>query len=136
MSESKSWVVVADASVLVDALSSKGAIADRARSALEGRRLAAPEHLRIETFHLIHSRLLGRKINSTIAVEAIKDLAAVPLELLPTQLILRRMWELRDNLSGYDAAYVAAAEYLGVPLVTFDRRLASVPGQRCEVVVP
>jgi predicted nucleic acid-binding protein len=46
------------------------------------------------------------------------------------------MWELRSNLSGYDAAYVAAAELLGVPLVCGDRRLASAPGLRCRVVVP
>ena len=46
------------------------------------------------------------------------------------------MWQLRDNLSGYDAAYVAAAELLGVPLVTGDRRLAAAPACSCVVVVP
>jgi predicted nucleic acid-binding protein len=45
------------------------------------------------------------------------------------------MWQLRDNLSGYDAAYVAVAELLAVPLVTADRRVAA-PGLRCHVVVP
>lgn len=50
--------------------------------------------------------------------------------------LLGRMWERRDNMSGYDAASVAAAEHLGVPLVTSDKRLASAPGLRCEVFVP
>ena len=50
--------------------------------------------------------------------------------------MLDRMWQLRDNLTGYDAAYVAAAELLGVTLVTGDRRLAAAPGLRCPVVVP
>ena len=55
---------------------------------------------------------------------------------MPTRLLLERMWELRDNLSGYDAAYVAAAEHLEAPLVTTDKRLAAAPGLRCEVRTP
>jgi len=55
---------------------------------------------------------------------------------MPTALLLGRMWELRDNLFGYDTAYVAAAEHLGVPLVTSDKRLAAAPGIRCEVRIP
>jgi predicted nucleic acid-binding protein len=47
--------------------------------------------------------------------------------------MLRRCWELRDNATVYDAAYVALAEHLGVTLVTADRRLTEAPGPRCEV---
>ena len=43
------------------------------------------------------------------------------------------MWELRGNLTAYDAAYVALAELLGAPLVTLDTRLARAPGTRCEI---
>lgn len=62
--------------------------------------------------------------------------SATALSSLTTAPLLDRMWELRANLSGYDAAYVAAAEHLGVCLVTTDRRLAAVPGPRCPISVP
>jgi predicted nucleic acid-binding protein len=96
----------------------------------------APEHLRIETFHVIRSRLLSHKLSSETAKEAVRDLANLPLDVLPSAILLRRMWELRNDLSGYDAVYVAAAEHLGAPLVTFDKRLAGAPGLRCEVRIP
>ncbi|WP_367180756.1 PIN domain-containing protein [uncultured Gordonia sp.] len=46
------------------------------------------------------------------------------------------MWELRSNLSGYDASYVAVAELANAPLITLDRRIGRAPGLRCEVKVP
>ena len=53
----------------------------------------------------------------------------------PHRLLAPRVWELRDNLSAYDASYVALAEALQIPLVTTDARLARAPGIRCEVEV-
>ena len=50
--------------------------------------------------------------------------------------LLPRVWALRDNLTAYDAAYVALAEALDCPLVTFDERIASAPGHGAEIVVP
>jgi predicted nucleic acid-binding protein len=55
---------------------------------------------------------------------------------LDTQQFVTRMWELRNDATGYDAAYVAAAERYGCPLVTTDRELAAVAGARCEMRVP
>ena len=117
-------------------MTSEGDIGDAARNALDGNRLAAPAHCRIEVFHTIRGRLLGGKITPNAADEAIRDLTVLLLENVPTMLLLGRMWELRDNLSGYDAAYVAAAEHLGAPLVTADKRLAAAPGIRCDVRLP
>jgi predicted nucleic acid-binding protein len=54
-------------------------------------------------------------------------------EIVPTAPLLGRMWQLRDNLTGYDAAYVAAAELYGCALVTADERLSHAPDLRCEV---
>jgi predicted nucleic acid-binding protein len=128
--------VVVDASVLIDALTTEDHVGDQAREALRGHRLAAPEHLRIEVLHAIRGRLLGGKITDDAAAGAVHDLAVIGLELVPTALLLERIWALRDNLSGFDAAYVAAAEHLGVPLVTSDKRLAAASGVRREVRMP
>jgi predicted nucleic acid-binding protein len=57
---------------------------------------------------------------------------SLPIAVYPTAALLRRVWELRDNVTAYDACYVALAEALRCPLVTADRRLAKAPGTRCE----
>jgi predicted nucleic acid-binding protein len=56
---------------------------------------------------------------------ALEDLADLGLRRYPHRRLLPRIWELRHNLTAYDAAYVALAEALGAPLVTRDRRLAA-----------
>jgi predicted nucleic acid-binding protein len=58
------------------------------------------------------------------------------VELWPYEALAARVWELRQNLTSYDGAYVAFAEAIDVPLVTFDRRLARASGIRCIVRVP
>jgi predicted nucleic acid-binding protein len=128
--------IVIDASVLADALCGSGPVADAARGALRERRWAAPEHLHVETFSVIRGRTLGRKLLPEAGARAVRRLAAVAVEAVPSVRLIDRMWQLRDNLSGYDAAYVAAAELLAVPLVTGDRRVAAAPGVRCRIVVP
>lgn len=128
--------IVVDASALVDALTFPGDAGDLVRDAIYGHRMAAPEQLMVETFHAIRGRVLGGKVTVADGEEAVRELARTAVETVPTALLLARIWKLRDNLSGYDAAYVAAAEHLGVPLVTADNRLAAAPGLRCEVRTP
>lgn len=129
-------LVVLDASVLADALCGSGLTADAARKAIRGRRWAAPEHLRVETFSVIRGRALGGKLSHEAGARAVRRLGGVVVRTLSCSPLLDRMWQLRDNMSGYDAAYVAAAELLAVPLVTGDRRVAAAPGLECVVVVP
>jgi predicted nucleic acid-binding protein len=66
---------------------------------------------------------------------ALADLAAAPLERASHQALLGRCWELRDNLTIYDATYVALAEALGVDLLTGDARLANTTGPLCRIEV-
>ena len=66
---------------------------------------------------------------------AVADLASLPLRRARHVNLLSRCWELRENLTPYDAAYVALAEALDVTLVTADRRMAQAPGPRCTVEV-
>ena len=76
------------------------------------------------------------KIDVETARRAVRRLTQAAITTVATAPLLDRVWELRANLSGYDAAYVAAAEHLGVCLVTTDRRLAAAPGPRCPISMP
>jgi predicted nucleic acid-binding protein len=67
------------------------------------------------------------------AVLALDDLAQIPIQRAPHTPLLRRCWELRDDLTIYNAAYVALAEVLQAALLTGDERLASASGPRCRI---
>jgi predicted nucleic acid-binding protein len=76
---------------------------------------------------------LARLIDDTAATLAIEDLADWPAERYGHRALLGRAWELRDNVRGWDAMYVALAEVLDAPLITLDARLARASGPRCEI---
>ena len=127
-------MIVIDASVLANALTDDGPIGARGRAELAGDlHWAAPEHLTVEIFSAIRGRYLGRRISEQRATDAMEAVAAMTIDILPTRPLLGRMWQLRDTLTGYDAAYVAAAELHGCALVTADERLSHAPGLRCEI---
>lgn len=76
-----------------------------------------------------------RAVGAGDGQRAIERWARIGLERFSVVGLLGRIWELRENLSGYDAAYVAVAEALGTPLLTADARLARAPGPRCPMLV-
>ncbi|GAB3767623.1 type II toxin-antitoxin system VapC family toxin [Microlunatus parietis] len=94
-----------------------------------------PEHWRTEVFNVIRGLWLGRKFDDAQAVRAAGTLARMVVAIAPTAPLLDRMWQLRSNLSGYDAAYVAAAEDHDATLVTADLRLAKTGLARCPIQV-
>jgi predicted nucleic acid-binding protein len=127
-------LIIVDASVLAAALADDGPLGDMSRTTLAlDPHWAAPGHLIVETFAALRGLHLGGKVGSERAMEALNALAASSIEVVSTAPLLTRMWQLRANVTGYDAAYVAAAEVLDCPLVTADSRLASADGIRCEV---
>ena len=79
--------------------------------------------------------MMAGALDSRRAGLALDDLAALPVQRAPHLPLLRRCWELRENLTVYDAAYVSLAEALQVLLLTGDRRLARAPGPRCQIEV-
>lgn len=129
-------MIIVDASVLTNALTDDGPIGRRARTKLSNDpHWAAPQHLVVEVFSAIRGRWLGHKISRHRAEEAITAVTAAAIDVIETAALLPRMWQLRDNLTGYDAAYIAAAEAYGCALVTADQRLAGAPGIGCTVVL-
>ena len=73
------------------------------------------------------------KLGLSQADQAILDVAGLPIERYPHVVFLPRVWELRHNLTPYDASYVALAEALGAVLVTADGRLARAAGPQCSI---
>ncbi|MGH9088167.1 MAG: type II toxin-antitoxin system VapC family toxin [Acidimicrobiales bacterium] len=128
-------MIVADASVLAPALGDDGDDGDRARARLRGERLAAPELIDLEVSSVLRRLLLSGELPARRGELAMSDLVALPLRRLSHRLLLPRCWSLRENLTVYDASYVAVAELLDAVLVTADVRLSRAPGLRCAVDV-
>ncbi|TNC26425.1 type II toxin-antitoxin system VapC family toxin [Amycolatopsis alkalitolerans] len=129
-------MIVVDASAFGFALLDEGPFGDQCRDLLaEDDRWIAPEHWMVEVLSIIRGNLLGGKIAEEHAAEATDGLARLQVTVPLTRILLPRMWELRNNLSTYDAAYVAAAEVYGCRLLTADERLARAPGITCPVAV-
>ena len=128
-------MLVVDASVLAVALADDGVDGDSARARLRGESLAAPDLLDLEVTSVLRGRLAGGHLDLRRAQLALGDLMDLPLRRVPARHLIGRCWELRDNLSVYDAAYVALAEALAATLLTADTRLARAPGTRCRIDV-
>jgi predicted nucleic acid-binding protein len=127
-------VIVVDASVLVDALLDDGDVGASARAALGADlRWAAPPHLLVEVLSVTRRRLLRGEITRRRAADAVA--APGQAQWVDPVVAVDRIWELRDDVAAFDAAYVAAAEHLRCDLVTGDRRLAAATGVRCTVRV-
>ena len=127
-------MIVLDASAVVDWLLQTPA----------GQRIEQRIYARNDTLHTVHlldvefAQVLRRlvresKLTPRRAEEAIDDLTALRITRYPPVLLLPRIWRLRQNLSAYDAAYVALAEELKAPLITRDQRLAAAPGHAATI---
>lgn len=129
-------MIVVDASVLANALADHGADGRLARSRLataEG--LAGPDLIDVETVAVFRKRWMAGSISEQHFSDAIEDLEDLALERFPTLPLMRRAFELRENVTPYDSVYVALAEHLRCPLLTADQRLAAAPTIRCSVEV-
>lgn len=129
-------MIVVDASVLVNAIADGGADGRRARAELRAAGdVAAPDLIDVETAAALRRRWLAGTLSARRFASAIEDLDALAIDRYPALPLMRRAYELRANVTAYDAAYVALAEALGCELLTADRRLANAPGTRCAVRV-
>ena len=127
-------MIVVDASAVIEVLlRTLVAPAIERRLFADGESLHAPHLIDIEVAHVLRRYAAAGDMSAERGREALEDLADLSLRRYPHDVLLPRVWELRANLTAYDAVYVALAEALGAPLVTRDRRLANAAGRHATV---
>lgn len=129
-------MIVVDASVLANVVGDDGPDGRRARDELRSvGELAAPDLVDVETVAVLRKRWLAKTVSDRRFAAAVDDLEALDMDRYPTIRFMRRAYELRANVTAYDATYIALAETLGCALLTADQRLANSPRVRCPIRV-
>jgi predicted nucleic acid-binding protein len=129
-------VIVLDASAAVEVL-----LQSQVGAPLTGRLLApesslhAPYLLDLEVAQVLRRFVLRGEVQPLRAQQALEVLADFPIERYPHQILLPRIWALRENLTAYDAVYVALAEVLGATLLTRDARISRASGHSARIEV-
>jgi predicted nucleic acid-binding protein len=107
-----------------------------AESVVAGGELTCPELALAEASNILRRLELAGDLSRREATAAHENLMRLDLGLFPFAPFAGRIWDLRMNLTCYDAWYVALAEALGRPLATLDERLGRASGPRCEIITP
>lgn len=128
-------MIVVDASVVIDVLlrtAAAPAIEEQLRAHSS---LHCPHLLDVEVAQVLRRYVRNSEIDVARGAAAVADLGDLPILRHGHAALLRRVWELRENMTAYDGVYVALAEALGVPLLTRDARLAAAPGSGVPIRV-
>jgi predicted nucleic acid-binding protein len=129
-------MLVVDASLVVAALIDSGNDGTWAHELLGADQLAAPHLMPVEVANVLRRAVLNGDVSADSAALAHADLLALRIDLFPYGPFAARVWELRGNLTSYDAWYVALAEALEARFATLDVRLSRSRGPRCLFVIP
>lgn len=125
-------MIVIDASAFIDAVDGRRDVIDR----IADEDIHAPHLLDVEVVSALRRLVAAGRLDQQRAMDALSILEQGNIHRHPHTPLLRVIWSLRDRVSAHDAAYVTLAAALGVPLVTSDRKLASLAGLPCVVEMP
>lgn len=128
-------MLVVDSSAVLEALAAHDPAPELIERLADDGDLHAPHLIDTEILHALRRLLRRRQISTERAHDARTDYAELTLVRYPHEPLNDRVWELRENLTAYDATFVALAEALDVPLVTCDTRLAAAPDSRARIEV-
>jgi predicted nucleic acid-binding protein len=128
-------MIVVDASAMVEWLvgGSRGGAVERALMVED---IHAPAHLDVEVAQVTRRLAIDAVITPARGRAMLELLSGAPIRRVPLAPLLPRIWVLRKSLTSYDAAYVALAEALPAPLLTFDQKIPAAPGHQARVAVP
>jgi predicted nucleic acid-binding protein len=126
-------VLVVDTSAVLEALAARDPAPGLVERLARDGDLHGPHLIDTEVLHALRRMTIGKAITEERAADARSDFAELTLVRYPHQPLSDRVWELRHNLTAYDATFVALAEALSAPLVTCDARLASAPGHAARI---
>jgi predicted nucleic acid-binding protein len=127
-------VIVVDASIVVELLLKAPKLPNVANLVAGENVLAAPVLLDYEVVSVLRRHALAGEVSDAQARTALADLARLRIDRYAVEPFVDRIWSLRQNLTVYDASYVALAEHFAVPLHTLDARLAAAPGHRARII--
>ena len=126
-------MLVVDTSAVIGALTGRPPSGELMKRLAGDSDLSAPHLLDVEFLHALRRLVRDRELSEDRAADARADFAALTITRYEHTLVADRVWELRHSLTAYDATFVALAELLDAPLVTFDARLARAPGHTATV---
>jgi predicted nucleic acid-binding protein len=126
--------LVIDASAVVALLVDAGPAGRWVTASVSGTTLAAPQLVLFEVANVLRRHALAGLLDETQATLAHADLCSLPLQLWPYAPLAERAWQLRHNVTIYDAAYLALAEMLGASMITLDARIAGARGAECPIL--
>lgn len=127
---------VVDASLLVAATADVGPEGAWAEGLLADGDVVAPHLVLVEATNILRRLEIAKQLTRLEATAAQRDLLSLDILLVPFEPFADRVWELRRNVTSYDAWYVAVAEAFGLPLATLDGRLSRASGPACRFLVP
>ena len=128
-------MIVADSSALLDAILVRPPDSGLLARLSTGGGVHVPHLVDLEVAQVLGRLVRAGRLSQDRASDALRDYVDLTLARYPHEPFLGRIWELRPNLTAYDAAFVALSEALGAPLVTTDARLVGVPGVSASVEV-
>lgn len=128
--------LVADASALVYLLVDASGVGEWVGGQILGKTVFASDLVHFEVANQLRVHERRGKIDTTTASLAFEDLMNMDIKTEPFSVLANRIWELRANVTAYDASYVALAEWRRIPLLTADIKLVNSPGPRCEFLTP
>jgi predicted nucleic acid-binding protein len=127
-------LIVVDSSALYEALiETPHSAAITRRLFADEETIHAPHLIDLEIANVLRRYVNRRELSALAGQQALDDLASIPIKRYPHTVLVSRIWDLRDNLTAYDAAYVALAEMLSAPLLTRDMALSTAVGHRAHI---
>ena len=127
-------MIVADASVVLEVLlRTRRGLKMEAHLLSSSETLHAPYLIDLEVCQVLRRYWLNKDLTADRAAAAVEDFQSIRIIRYPHRIFLDRIWELRSNMTIYDAAYVAIAETIGAPLLTTDRKLASTSNHSARI---